>query len=588
MTRRARALKLTALAITVALSAAEIAAAQDSTVTIQDTLPQDTAAARPAVDLATAEPSVAVGPLPPGTRFTFTRDSVQWMVGQTLADLLLSIPGVYVARAGFLGQPEYVQYAGRGPSAIEMFWDGVPLVPLGVDSLSHDLSGVKLTYLERVDVQVLPAGLRIYLVSERYGSISPLSKLRVMAGDFDTGAYAGLFQKRWYNGLGIDLAADFVGTEVQGRSSQTFDVWANATWHPSARTGASYQLRRQYHDRSAVSGVVQRNGTRTDNVFALYAGTRDDGLGLRAEGTLASSSWSSDTAETDALDQVVRQAQLKLRYMRPTWTAEVTGRVADARVRTAVEARVGWVPMRGIVLAGDAYLQRHQWDVTSKGAHGSMGLYAGPFSLVADVMAVDMIRAPALSTDSTRRRLDRSITAGLQTLPLSGHVTLVHRDAFLPLPYLELETIAGFDSSRAATYLVADVSLKSSRALSLDVWYSNPVSGEFGGLQPAKHGRGQITFRSKFWRTFRSGAFDFKVQLAMESWSRSTAGLSPDGSPIEFPETTVYDTFIQIALVDFVIFWHYRDARRPRDPYIPGLDYPDFVQTFGVKWAFLN
>jgi len=588
VTRRARALQLSALALTASLAAAAPTVAQDTTVTVRDTLLQDTTIAEPEVELATAEPAVVPGPLPPGTRFTFTRDSLHWMVGQTLADLLGRIPGVYVARAGFLGRPEFVQYAGRGAAAVEIYWDGVPMVPLGSDSVGHDLGSVKLTYLERVDVQVLPAALRIHLVSERYGSISPMSKLRVMAGDYDTGAYAGLFQKRWLSGLGIDLAADFQGTEVLGRSSQTFDVWANATWYPSPRVGASYQVRRQNHDRSATTGVMQRNGARTDNLFTLFAGSRDDGLGLRAEGALASSSWSSDTAQTDALDQVVRQAQLRLRYMRPTWTAEVTGRVADARVHSAVEARLGWVPFRGLVLAGDAIIRRHASDVTSKAAHGSLGLYAGPFSLVADVAAADMVRAAALPSDSTHRTLDRSIRGGIQTLPLSGHVTIARRDAFLPLPYVELETVAAFDSTPAATYLIAEVSLRTSRALSFEAWYSNPIQGTPGDMQPVKHGRGQITFRSKFWRTFRSGAFDFKVQLAMESWSRGTAGLTADGSPIEFPGATVYDVFIQVALVDFSLFWHYRDARRPRDPYIPGLDYPDFVQTFGVKWTFLN
>ncbi len=80
---------------------------------------QDTTAVQPdSVPLprtvATDHAAVPAGPLPPGSRVTFTRDSLVWATANTLADLLTAVPGVYVARAGFLGQPEYVQYAGGG------------------------------------------------------------------------------------------------------------------------------------------------------------------------------------------------------------------------------------------------------------------------------------------------------------------------------------------------------------------------------------------------------------------------------------------------------------------------------------------
>lgn len=593
MTRLARDIWQLVLAFAACVALVGSAVAQDTTLTISDTaatraVPSDTAPVSAVGVLHTLEPEVALGPLPPGTRYTFTRDSVNWLAGLTLADLLASIPGVYVARAGFLGQPEFVQYAGRAGSAIELYWDGVPVLPLGVDSLAHDLGRVNLTYLERVDVQVLPSSLRIYLVSERHRSLDVRTKLRVMSGDFDTGAYAGLFQKRWPSGMGLDLAADFVGTEVAGRSAQTFDVWAHMAWLPTPRAGAAYQVRRQSHDRGAATGVLGRNGTRTDYQFNLFAGTRDDGLGFRAQGVLASSSWSSDSSAADVPDQVVRQAQLELQYRRPAWSASLTGRVGDSRVRTALEGHVGWVPLNGVVVAGDAFLRSHSLDRRSRGAHGAVGLYAGPLSLVGDVQLADQLRAPALAADTALRTLDRSIRLGLETLPLSGHVALVRRDGFVPLPYAELEDLPAFDTSTAATYVVADARLRSSRALALSIWYSDAVGVESADLQPPTHGRAQVTFRSQFWRTFRSGAFDFEVQLAMESWSTGRAGLTADGNAIELPAATIYDAFVQVRLVDFSLFWHYRDARRPAGPYIPNVFYPDFVQTFGVKWEFRN
>ena len=49
------------------------------------------------------EAEVPPGPLPPGSRYSFTRDSILWAGGLTLADLLARIPGAYVLRAGFVG-----------------------------------------------------------------------------------------------------------------------------------------------------------------------------------------------------------------------------------------------------------------------------------------------------------------------------------------------------------------------------------------------------------------------------------------------------------------------------------------------------
>ncbi len=593
MTRRVHALLIPALATLASLATASGGIAQDTTVVHPDSVTAEPDTLRPVLQhvVAVSAPAVPPGPLPPGTRYTFTRDSLLWTAGVTLTDLIATIPGVYVARAGFLGLPEYIQYAGRAGAGIQIFWDGLPLPALGADSLFHDLGRVNLTYLERIDVVVLPSGLSIYLVSKQYGGTQPRSFLRVMAGAFSTGAYAGLFQKRWPSGLGLDLAADFVGTEGSGgaaRSDQTFDLWGRLKWIPSQRTGASYQVRRQSHDRDAVGdGVRERRGARTDYIFSMFAGTRDDGMGFRSEAILATSAWSSDSTAVDTLDQTVRQAQLKLRYMTPNWTVAATGMIGDARVLSGVDGRIGWVPIPGVVLAGDAYWHRHEGKRTSVGAHGAVGLYAGPFSVVGDIQFGNAVQAPAILADSAQRAVAQSIRTGFETRPLAGHVALVRRAAFLPLPYAELGVIDGFDSSTAATYVVADVKLQSSRALTLEAWYSTPTQGEAPNLQPPKHGRVQVTFRSKFWRTFRSGAFDLKVQVAMEYWSPGTAGLA-GGNPVELEGAKYYEGFIQFEIGSFQGFWNLRNMLNSENPYIPGLTYPISVQTFGVKWEFSN
>jgi hypothetical protein len=538
-------------------------------------------------------------------RYTFTRDSLLWSNSLTLADLLKVIPGVYVARAGFIGQPEFVMYGGRGGAAIELYWDGMPLPPVGPDSLFHDLGRVNLTYLERIDVEVLPTTLRIFVASKTHGQLQPYTFLRVMRGDLNTAAYAGVFQKRWRSGLGLDLAADFVGSDGAsgtGREDNTFDVWARLEWLPTARSGASYQIRRQRHDRDPVGSpptVTERFGSRTDLILKFFSGTRDDGLGLRADGLIASSTWSTDSLTADVPDQRVRQAGLRLRYMRPSWKAEVSGRLGDTRVTTEVQGRVGWVPLPWVVLSADARWQRHEMDRTSLVAYGTLGLFWGPFTLVGGVQYSEAVQAPALVSDSAQQTLDGLVRAGISTLPFSGHVALVRRDAFRPLAFPELPVIPAFDSITEATYMEADIKIRTSRALSLDAWYSAPVRGgptdwppgvplQVANLQPPSHLRAQITFRSKFWRTFRSGSFDFKVQVAMESWSGGTAGIDASGVPIELPGATFYEAFLQVQLSGFQLFWDFRNAYNSPTPYVPGLAYPKSVQTFGVKWEFIN
>ncbi|MEE9532909.1 MAG: Plug domain-containing protein, partial [Acidimicrobiia bacterium] len=541
------------------------------------------------------EASTPPGPLPPGMRHTFTRDSVLWSSALTLGDLLGQIPGVYIARGGFLGQPEYLQYGGRGGAALEIYWDGVPMEPLGGDTLFLDPGRIALSYLRRIDVEVLPASLRIYLVSERHEGLDPRSVVCITSGSFSTGAYAGLFQNRWPQGTSIDIAADFAGTDGasgENRSDQTFDIWAKVGWMPSERFGAIYQMRRQRHDRDPVSnngqiGVPERAGARTDFSFDLFAGSRPNGLGIRADGGAAVSSWSADSG-TGLSDQSIRQAHVGLRYMHPRWTAAIHTRVADARTPFSLEAQVGVVPLPGFVLSGMGRWRRHDADRESRSVYGSAGLYRGPVSLVGTVALQKAVQAPVMLDDSAVSTADRSLIGGLNTRRLTGHVGVVHRDAYQPLPYPDLPALPAMSASPATTYLVADAQLRLSSVVTVSGWYSDPLSDSLASLQPPKHGRAEITLRSKYWRTFRSGAFDLKVRWAMESWSTGIAGLDAVGAPVELPGATFFEAHVEFQVVGFTAYWNLRNARLTDAVYVPGLDYPKNAQTFGVTWEFRN
>src|SRR2546421_6080294 len=135
--------------------------------------------------------AIPAGPLPRGTRYTFRADSLILSNVQTLSDLLAHIPGVYVARGGIYGAPEPVLYGGRGAAGLELYWDGVPYLPLGRDSLYLDPARISLAPLERVDVAALPASPRVYLVTRRPRSTPAASQVGVATGEGKTANYRG-------------------------------------------------------------------------------------------------------------------------------------------------------------------------------------------------------------------------------------------------------------------------------------------------------------------------------------------------------------------------------------------------------------
>lgn len=565
----------------------------DSTVATQDTVVADSAA----LELLTGIPDeVPLGPLAPGSRYVFTRDSMLWSYAVTVSDLLTTIPGVYVARGGFVGQPEYINYGGRGSTSIEIYWDGFVMPAMGGDTVYTDPSTIRLSYLRRIDVEVHPGVLRIYLVTERRAALQPRSVVRITSGSFATAEYAGLFQKRWRNGVSLNLVGDFLGTQGavgQDRKDTSLDLWAKLAWQPSPKVGAVYQIRFQDQKRNAYGEAPietpAQDGNRSDYYLGLFARTREDGFGFRVNIGMASSSWANDTTNgnPNVSDQTVRQGVLAFQYTRPYLTLSATGRVVDARSQYSVGARGNWMPLTGIVLNGWARYTRHDAIRTSRTGGATLGLYRGPFSLVGDVTVRDGIQAAALPLDSAQRTEDAAARFGLETTALSGHVGVARRDAFFPLPPLAYPFITAMDTSVSADYIVADVRFRPFQPLTFAGWYSHPRTKP-GDLQPPKHGRAEITFRSKFSRTFRSGIFDFKFQYAFEYWSTGTAGFDASQTVIVLPGATFHMMFAQIQLVDFKIWWSLRNSRNTAAQYVPGLPYPGNSQIFGVRWEFFN
>ena len=564
--------------------------ARDTTVR-RDTTARDTA---PAYLPVFAEP-IPPGPLPRGTRYSFTTDSFALSGIQTLSDLLVHVPGVYVARGGIYGQAEIVFYGGHGAAGLEVYWDGLPYLPIGRDSVFLDPARIPLAPLERVDVVVLPATLRVYLVTRRQRSTETASAVGVATGDLSTANYRGAFLRRWRSGLGLSLVADYNNNDGVGGSSSTafnsVDLWLEAQYLPSPNVGVSYQiLSSAWHRHALASGVGLTDAfryERRDGTLRLFAAARDDGLGPRAQLTFATATARRDTA---VADRSLSQGAIEVSDRWSRGAAGLTFRTQDEARPWQLEGDAAWMPRPSLTLAADGRYARYGGGRSGRRAHLAAGL-ALPlgFSLRGDVAWQRDLQAPVDSTDRARHAVDLSGAVRWDARRISLEVGGATRDSFTPIGRpAGLKPVAALGPTQRARYVTLNGSVELLPGLHLAGWYFDPLVQEGQDFEPPLHGRVSLTFYSKFWRVYRSGVFALRAEGVLDSWSRGTAGFDSTGNALTLPGATFAELNVEIRIAGVTIFYVQRNANLFRGSYVPGLDYPRRYQFFGVRWLFTN
>ncbi|HET7791246.1 MAG TPA: Plug domain-containing protein [Gemmatimonadales bacterium] len=536
--------------------------------------------------------AVPPGPLPTGERYTFTADSFAFSDALTLADLLVHVPGVFVARGGYWGQSETVFYGGRGAYGLEIYWDGVPYLPLGRDSVYVDAGRIPLAPVERVEVVVLPGTLRVYLVSARQRSTVASTLVGVGTGDMNIAQYRAGFAKRWRNGVGLSLLADWDNLNGSAGTSTTafnsVDLWLDAVYIPTPRAGASYQILSSTWSRSGETGLVDPwKYKRQDGILRLFFAARDDGLGPRFDLTLASATASRDSAVGE---RGLRQARVALSDQWARASASVGATFASERVPLQLEAQGAWIPLRPLTLAADARLDRYEKDRRGHRVHFAAGL-ALPLglSIHGDLVQAREIGSPALSNDSLQSAADASVAIRWAVKPLTIEGGVARRGAFDAIGDPKgLSTIGGIGPTPRTTYITTHASLRPLPGLELSGWFFDPRQGG-GDFEPPYHARLSATFYSKFWRVYKSGVFALRGEVAYESWSRALAGLDPSATSQQFlGGASFLETNIELRIVGVTAFWMMRNNNATKAKYVPGLEYPRHPQFFGVRWVFTN
>lgn len=572
-------------------------AAQADTTARDTTARRDTTAARdtmPAL-LPTFAPPIMPGPLPRGTRYTFTTDSILLSSARTLSDLLGHIPGVYVARGGWYGEPEIVLYGGRGPASLELYWDGMPMLPLGRDSIYLDPARIPLGPIDRVDVIVLPASLQVYLVTAQHRSTQPRTQVGIVSGRQDIADYRAGYSTRTRSGFGVSLLADWASIgagspDITTPPFGTSDIWLKADYvPPGGRVGASFQVSSSsWHRAAASDGRVEGwRQDRRDKLLRMFVAERDDGLGWRLTATLGTSGISNDTLVPR---RTVSGASIEASQ---TWRlASVSGlaRFGAAGAPQQFEARAGWMPIRPITLAGNvrqSIYANHRSGVRAFATAG-ITLPLG-FSARAEVAWRSDVQSPLIDTDSVQQAFDVAGWVRFENRLLTLEVGRGRRDPFAPLGFARgIKTVHSLSPTPRTEFVAAHATLRVAAGFTLSGWYFDPVIGG-GDFEPPRHGRVSATFYSKFWRVFKSGIFALRGEVAMESWSSSAfGGLDTAGVRRAMTGSSFVDTNLEMQLAGVTLFWSVTNINIMRSSYVDGLGYPRSVQQYGARWFFTN
>jgi hypothetical protein len=535
------------------------------------------------------------GPRPALTRIVFTRDSIDWMDGATVGDLLSQVPGVYLWRGGFTGRPELVDLQGRGATSAEYYLDGVPFVAAGVDSLAVDPALFSISLLDRVEVERWPGQIKVHLFTRRHDRVAPRTRVAIARGDRDFARYEGDLERRFPVGIGFALAADYLDSPTASGTGSDYSntqAWGQGSYVPSHRFGIQYQLIHSRPKRKpfTVAGTTLNDtiglgytATRTDAQFRAALRSRDDGTGTGVDLIYARSAW-----DGAGVDQQINQLGGIVSYRAPSLSLSASGFHRTRWTPLDVRATLGFAPVGPLAASAEGVLQHHFGGRSSRYVSLAAGLEpVRGLALTGMARLGEQVAAPAIATDTAQKLRDFSAQLGWHRARVGLQVAYERTSAFSPFAYADYLQIPALAPSAAVDWITVSARVAPVQWITLESWYSDPAKGTVDGVPPT-HSLTTATIRSKFWRSFPSGIFDLKAQLSMEAWGRGTIGRDAGGNPINLRGATFFSSQLAIQLQSFMIYWNRDNIAASKLTYVPGFRLPNYGSNFGVRWEFLN
>lgn len=540
----------------------------------------------------------ADGPRPSFSRVVFTRDSIEWSNVSTVGDLLQQIPGVYLLRAGWIGQAALPVFRGQGARSVEYYLDGVAYLPIGADSTTIDPSILPLSIYDRIEVDRLPGMLRVHLYTRRHDRLAPRSRVAVTTGDLDVARYQGSLEQRFESGFGFSGAFDFLGVRAARRSNendyQNTNAWLQASWIRGPRNGVVLQYfmagprRLAGFGTSATDGDTLSRGldeSRHDVQARAYFRERTDGLGGSLDLIAARTSWTAD----DSLERRLSQVGAIAGYRTPMAGVVLSGFHRAGRTPLEVIAEAAAVPIEplsGSLEVGyrkEYFERRSRWVTARAGVTLPLG-----FAVSGTVRRGTVVEYPMLEDGTERDVRERSATVGWETKPAGFEVGYAKTAAPSAAGYWTYPQLGVVGHVGDAEWLTARVRLTPRNWVTLDGWYSKPLGDQPVEGQPPSHSLVTLAFRSQFLRVYASGFFELKLALSVESFGTGTIGRNAEGEPITLSGATFGRAQLQMQFGPFTAYLDRQNVLDGRAGWVPGMPTLPGANAYGIRWVFWN
>jgi hypothetical protein len=532
----------------------------------------------------------AEGPVPASARMVFTRDSIDWAGALTLSDLLARVPGTYLLRAGGVGRPEPLNFAGRGAASLEVMLDGMPYRPLGPDSVGVDPADIPLGIIDRVEIERWPSTIRVYLYTRTHDRLAARSSIALAAGPDKLAHYEAFLERRFKAGFGVGAGGDYLKVPPPGTATGTFErtgYWLEASFIPDVAHGLVLEYvgnalnRDEYSD---VAGAGPRlEGRRGELRGRAFIGGRADGTGMRLD-LLGSRS----AFDSMGVSQKIWTGGAALAYRAPVVSASVVALFANRWTSLDVSGRASWTPSRLLVLQAEGAYRRHDGGRNTQWAGARAGLeLPANLELSASARAGKQVAAPAVATSPEQDVREVEGALAWRTRRIGADARIARTAAFAPTAYQELPGIPVIPDVPASTWISAGGYLRPFDWITVRGWYAQASSPAPAGLPP-RHWSMTGTIRTRLLRTFRSGAFDLKLELGYEGWRAGSLGADGSGVGVPLAEAHYVRSQVQVAIESFSIFWESRNLTGETAGYVPGYRMPKFSGMFGVRWGFMN
>jgi hypothetical protein len=538
---------------------------------------------------------------PTGSRLVLNRDSIDWAAARTVGELLAASTPGYLWRAGWLVTAEMPTVLGGGATSVDYVFDGLPVLPLGPDSIAVDPSLWSLDLIDRVEVERSPGRLRVFLWSRQHDRAAPATRIGIATGDRAFARYLASFAKRYNSGIGVALAADYVNVDPpQGGSGggHITNGFAQLSWQPSPRYGVQLTTRVTAPSRDVLlrdsdapeafpdtldPGLV---GRRTDTELRFGWRQSEDQFGWHGDAWLARSSWKSDSADQD---QDVGTIGTIIGYRRPASSAEF--QLLHRTEWTPVDSRLalGWAPRSWLSGAVEGVYQRHDGDRRSRWMTTRLGLELPRGIRIGATMSHgERVDAPALSDleAASFSAYEGSVGLGLGPLEVEGRITST--DVRTPLATRPFVAIATLARQPRTEWLGLSARLAPTNWFAIASHYEHPQGFQIPDGVPPHHAWTTATINSRFLHNFPSGIFRLKAQAVVETWSPGVIGRDALGEPIALPGLTFVRGILQLQIGSFIAYWDRVNFQATDGGTVPGYQLFRLGSSYGVRWQFSN